>query len=94
MPTGLNSLNAEKVNAVSIFPNPFNESTNILINDASQINKAELKMYNVLGEIVLNKILTQKLTTIETSNLTSGIYIYKIYSNNTIIQSGRLISNK
>lgn len=83
-----------KENSISIYPNPFNESTNILINDASQINKAELKMYNVLGEVVLNKMLTEKLTTIETSNLNSGIYIYKIFSNNAIIQLGRLISNK
>ncbi len=92
--TGLSSLNAEKVNTVSIYPNPFNESTNILLNDMSQINKAELKMYNVLGELVINKVLTEKLTSVETSNLTSGIYIYKIVNNNTITQSGRLISNK
>lgn len=94
VPTGIKSLDAANLNAVSIYPNPFNESTNILLNDMSQINKAELKMYNVLGEMVINKVLTEKLTSVETSNLTSGIYIYKIVSNNAIIQSGRLISNK
>jgi hypothetical protein len=94
MATGISSLNAANANVVSIYPNPFNESTNILLNDLSQMNKAELKMYNVLGEVVVRKILTEKLTSIETSNLTSGIYVYKIFVSNTIIQSGRLISNK
>lgn len=94
MATGLSSLNAVKESVVSIYPNPFNESTNILLNDLSKINRAELKMYNVLGEVVVNKILTEKLTSIETANLNSGIYVYRIFISNTIIQSGRLISNK
>ncbi len=93
MATGITSINVEKANTVSIYPNPFNESTNILLNDLSQMNKAELKMYNVLGEIVVSKTLTEKLTSIETANLTSGIYVYKIFVSNMIIQSGRLISN-
>ena len=90
--TGIES--KTKNDAVSIYPNPFNESTNIFISDISQINKAELKMYNVLGELVLNTTLTNQLTNIPTSNFPNGIYSYKIISNNTLIQSGKLISNQ
>ncbi len=83
-----------KNDLISIYPNPFSVSTNILISDISKIDNAELKMYNVLGELVLNKSLTTKLTVVETTNYPTGIYSYIIMSNNNIIQSGRLISNQ
>jgi hypothetical protein len=51
-----------------------------------------MKIYNVLGAEVMNTTLTKQLTTLETSNLPSGIYFYKITGKNKIIQSGRLIS--
>jgi len=66
-------------------------SLDIIINDAWQINKFELRMYNVLGAEVMNTTLTKHLTTLETRNLPSGIYFYKIIDNNKIIQSGRLV---
>jgi hypothetical protein len=90
---GIHDIEAKK-NTVSIYPNPFSTSTTVLINDVSKINEAELKMYNVLGEEVLNEMLSKLSNTFETSNLPSGIYIYKIISNNKVIQSGRLISSK
>jgi hypothetical protein len=93
IPTGIKSFDS-KNEMVSIYPNPFSTSTNISINEASQINTAELKMYNVLGEMVLSTILTNQTTTIETSNLPSGIYSYKLFSNNIVLQSGRLISTQ
>jgi hypothetical protein len=81
-----------KNNIVFLYPNPFVESINISLNDLSQINKVELKIYNTLGKTVSSTILTKEITTIETSNLSSGIYFYKLFYKNTIIQSGKLIS--
>jgi hypothetical protein len=79
---------------VSIYPNPFSSTATIALNDAANINKAELKLYNVLGEVVLTEMLSKQITTFETGNLPSGVYFYKIISNAKIVQSGRLISNK
>jgi hypothetical protein len=62
------------------------------MNDASQINNAELKLFNVLGEEVMNTKITNQLTILETSNFAAGIYFYKVMSNSKIIQSGRLIA--
>ena len=81
-------------NNVIIYPNPFNTFTTITLNDLDKTNNIEIKMYNVLGEIVLNEMLSKQSNTFETSQLPSGIYVYKIINNNSIIQSGRLISNK
>ena len=93
--SGTVSLDAgNKMKAVSFYPNPFSNSIGIMINDASQINNCELKIYNILGSEVLNTNLTKQFTTINTSNLTSGIYLYKVNSNNKTIQSGKVISQQ
>jgi len=87
------TFNAGKTNkAILFYPNPMGEYTNIMINDASHINNTELRIYNVLGEEVLFKNITKQLTSIEKSNLPSGIYFYKVNINNIIFQSGKLIS--
>jgi hypothetical protein len=65
-----------------------------MINDASQINKYELKIYNILGEVVMNIIVADQLTTLETNNLPSGIYTYKVITKNKTIKTGKLISQQ
>ncbi len=85
---------SNKNNIISLYPNPFLEKINISLNDLSQINKVELKIYNTLGKTVLSTILTKEITTIETTNLPRGIYFYKVFYKNAIIQSGKLISSQ
>lgn len=79
-------------NAISIYPNPFNESINLIINNASQINKSVLRIYNVLGVELMNSIITKQLTNLNTSLFPSGIYFYKLISNDSTIQTGRIVS--
>ncbi|MES2513222.1 MAG: ice-binding family protein [Bacteroidota bacterium] len=90
---GINEL-TENTNIISIYPNPFNESATIVFKDISRLTKAELKIYNVLGEEVINTILTKQSTSINTAELPNGLYTYKLINNNEIVQSGRLISQK
>ncbi len=95
IPTGMASLAAgTMVTAVTIYPNPFKSSIDIKINDATQVNNIELKIYNILGEEVIDKNLTKQITTLATGDLASGIYLYKVNSNNKTIQSGKLVSRK
>jgi hypothetical protein len=92
----LDVASAELANeAVTIYPNPFGASTNIQLNDASGTSPYEIRIYNVLGEEVMNAMLTASLTTIETSKLITGIYFYKIINKSgAAVQSGRLISQQ
>ncbi len=93
--SGINSLNGNTDAAVSIYPNPFTTSINIILNDASQMNSLqadEIRIYNVMGELVMQAIITNQLTTLETGDLPSGIYSYQVISNDKTIQSGKLIS--
>ncbi|MFZ4398917.1 MAG: T9SS type A sorting domain-containing protein [Bacteroidales bacterium] len=84
----------KKDRAIQFYPNPFDSYTNININDASLLNDTELRIYNVLGEILIYKHIIKQITTIETSNLPSGVYFYNLNVNNKTIQSGKLISRK
>ncbi len=89
--TGITSF--ENTNeAVLIYPNPFSTSATITINNIAQIKNCELKMYNVLGEQIMNNSIANQTTTLDTSNLPSGVYFYKVIGNNKTIQAGKLVA--
>ncbi len=91
--TDVSSLDGSNLNeAVTVYPNPFTTSIQIRINDATQLSKPELRLYSISGKEVMNKSLSKRLTTMDTNNLPSGIYFYKLINNNKIIQSGKLVS--
>lgn len=93
--TGIASFNSSNKEAVvSIYPNPFNMFTNIVINDVSKINNCKAIIFNVLGEQVMSIIIDEPKTTLNTSSLSSGIYFYQIIGNGKLIQSGKLISKQ
>jgi len=92
---GITPPDADTANkTVTIYPNPFRTSINIILNGSIQSSKVEMKIYNVLGVEVINTTLTKKMTTLGMESLPSGIYLYKVIINSEIIQSGRLISQK
>lgn len=93
-PTSTVNVTEDKTSSVTIAPNPFSTYTTIAINDASQINNAALKIYNVLGAEVMSTKITKQLTTLDTGDLISGIYFYTITDKNKTIQSGRLVSQQ
>ncbi len=79
---------------VSIYPNPFNTSATVFMNDETLINKSQLRIYNVLGEEVMIMLILNQSTTLEKLDLPSGMYFYKIISDNKVVQSGKLISQQ
>lgn len=80
--------------SVSIYPNPFKTSVTIRLNHSLQSRNYEIKILNILGVEVKNSILTKQSTTLRTGDLPSGMYIYKIFDGNELIQTGRMISRK
>jgi hypothetical protein len=86
-PSGINAINEN--GGISIYPNPFTTNLNYTMSTAYE--STELKMYNVLGVLVIDYVLTDKSGMIAT-NLSSGIYFYQMTGNGKIIQAGKLIA--
>lgn len=78
-------------NAVNVYPNPFTNFVNIKINE-SPISKCEFRLFNILGAEVMFTSLLKEVTTIETTQLPSGIYFYQVNANNKIVQTGKIIA--
>ncbi len=68
-------------NVVSIYPNPANDFMTVSL-AAESFNSTTIYIINALGEIVLTEKATSSNTTLNTSNLTSGIYFVKMESKN------------
>lgn len=90
--TGIPVIDGTLVDAVTIFPNPFSNNTTIFINNIADIKNTVIKVYNSLGEQVMNTFITEQATNLETKSLASGIYFYRIIMNNEVIQSGKMVS--
>jgi hypothetical protein len=89
------SVNFDNSNQVlTVSPNPFKTFTTIRLNNALKNNGYQLKVYNQLGMVVENSILTTQETTLNTANLNSGIYFYNVTDNGKVVQSGKLISQQ
>jgi hypothetical protein len=80
--------------AVTIYPNPFSSSATIRVNNASEVNCYELGIYNASGKKVMTRTISGQSTTLETGNLPSGIYFYKITGENKTFKSGKLVVQK
>jgi hypothetical protein len=80
-----------KTDIINLFPNPIADYLTVLMNDATETNRFELRMYNTLGILVLTKVISDKSTSMET-NLPNGLYFYNIFSKDNLIQSGKIIS--
>ena len=79
--------------AVHIYPNPFTNLIYVTMNDLDKNNfNGEFIVSNILGEEVMRSNVSKQTTSLETNHLSSGIYFYKIISNNKLIQSGKLIA--
>ncbi|MBP7809204.1 MAG: DUF3494 domain-containing protein [Bacteroidia bacterium] len=84
--------NGSESNAVTIYPNPFTNQLNLILNKTIGISNGQLIILNVLGEVVMKTSIIKQLTTLETSSLPSGIYFYRVMANDKSVQSGRVIS--
>ena len=79
LPTGLASASPAR-GKLHVFPNPTENTLNIS-GIHLENGKAQLRLMDIYGKLILEKTITSITTTLETNNLSSGIYL---------IQSGEL----
>jgi hypothetical protein len=80
--------------AFTVYPNPFRTSVTVTLNKSLQSKKPEFRVYNALGVQVLGSILTKNISTLGTSDLAAGIYLYKVIVDGETIYTGKLISQQ
>jgi hypothetical protein len=73
-PLAVNALNPG--NAMHVYPNPAKDNFIIQLNE--NLSNAELEIFNIMGEAVLQSKINQRLTTISTKDLAPGIYFVKV----------------
>lgn len=80
-------------NKVSVFcPNVSNTSLVITLKEVSSVYPTGIKLYNTIGKLVLNKVLSDQKTVLQI-NFTTGVYFYHLTRSNVNIESGKLILN-
>ncbi len=80
------------VGSVLIYPNPFNTSITVRIDDVVKDNYLEFEIYNILGAEVMNTTLHGSTTILETGMLPAGVYIYQLIGDDHVLQTGKLVS--
>lgn len=85
--TGINTL--VSVNGVSVYPNPSNGIVTLFVSDASK--EMNFEIYDAIGKMIFNKIINSSETQINISELTTGIYSYRLVNSNGSVSQGKLI---
>jgi hypothetical protein len=75
---------------ISVFPNPVSDELNLKI-DKESVDGMFFILYDNNGKQVLQKKVESPETTIPVSNMSSGIYVMKIFSGATELKSFKVI---
>jgi len=69
-----------------IYPNPISSTFKIYHTAAT-----EIEIYDIAGKMILTKKIDTNSNTIYRNRITNGLYIYKIYNNDMLIKSDKII---
>lgn len=85
--TGINEQVAYNVN---VYPNPTTGVLNITL--TSELTKnSTLEIYDAIGKLIVTEVLSNELNTFNLSNLSNGIYTFKVLNNANMVKLGKLI---
>lgn len=91
-PAGVTSLYSSGERVASVYPTTFNHELVVSLKE-KQSSVLTLDMLDINGKIVANYKLNSVNEKLNTSMLSSGMYIYRIMDKDTPIQTGKLIKN-
>jgi len=79
-------------NSSVVYPNPFNSSTTIMINSVVKVDDATFRMYDALGNLIMqmNGINKNSLI-IQRDNLPDGVYHYMLIEKDKKISDGTIV---
>lgn len=77
----------DNVALATAFPNPGSNNLNI----KTDLQNAEIMVYDIMGKMIFNQEIVSDITTINSENWSSGMYIWKVISNGKEAESGKWI---
>lgn len=72
---------------VSVYPNPFEESVMVEAGETA----TNVAVYNVFGKMVANQAVSAGLNTIQLNNLAAGVYVLRVFSDNQVVGTAKII---
>ena len=75
--------------AIKIYPNP--AASKIRLSVSVAVNQGEFNIIDMLGQSVYASGITESESTHDISQLSSGIYTWRLIQNNTILKTGKLV---
>ena len=75
---------------VKITPNPFKESVVVELNEMV-VDNCKIEIFNVLGQIINKQTILNNTTTIDMSKYNKGMYLLRIFKDDKIIMTEKMI---
>jgi hypothetical protein len=88
LPNGINDIAYNVLN--NIYPNPTINQLHLSISDGSQYN-SQLLLSDILGQTVYSSPISTSESTHDISNLSAGMYTWRLMQNNAIIKIGKIV---
>jgi hypothetical protein len=76
---------------VSINPNPLTDFINISIESNVDLKNASIEIISIDGQVLIKKIINQHYTRIDLKNISSGVYLYRFFSQGEVFQMGKIV---
>lgn len=90
--TAVSEKSAAENHVATIYSYQGNTSLVVNLKDVLTVNPTWLRLYNTIGKLVLNSLLSEQTTLIPT-DFPAGVYFYHLTRSNENIQTGKLILN-
>ncbi len=87
--TGFEELNSNK-HDVKIYPTPIPKDGHFYI-DKNDNKKSLLELFDVSGKLLFSKLLIDRISTINISEIEPGLYFYRLTYSDNFLQSGKII---
>lgn len=84
---GIEEISDNDVKLATAFPNPGHNNLNI----KTDLQNAEIMVYDIMGKMIFNHEIVSDITTINSENWASGMYIWKVIANGKEAESGKWI---
>jgi len=81
-----------ELEAVNVFPNPFSEATTFELVTTETFRQLQFTLYDVMGREVKRINFSGNRFELQRSDLTNGMYIYRIESNGNLLSTGKVIT--